>query len=672
MSFVPIKSLCNNLFSNDEKKIKNEVNQTISYCKMLLGEIKKTKSENDVTKLLIEHIYIIYHCFKIMGIVKLTSGLNSQFLNDIDIQIEKYLDDFFNNKDNLALFEKIKNKTKEKEKIEKNDDNKDLIYFCENMIDKFNNNLKNNDLQKEIKKITNVIYENLDKEEKIKVPLKLKKYFDNQEYYLLNRENYYAIQKKIQNPNIRKEIENLYFTKTDKCFGLLEKLSALRYDLANKLNFSTYHEYAKRRDTYNADEIKSLIGDLILKIDERSNKEVKRIQKKLANDKYKKKVEFSDFIYYYEQMSSKAFFTFKECLNILFKYIKKYFNIVFKEVENKESLWNKKIKKYEAFCDNKKLGYLYLDAEYNPEKKVTSPICIHMCHNYIDIDENKYDKKIAVICSYDIIDKCISHSDIITLFKEFGNALQFLLYETKTGNMIFRDDFYLITSKIMEYICWEKEFLVDLCNNNNELIEHILFTRFINFGNSIKLRCVNAYFDHIVHNSQELIKDLKKMGTYGGDVFKSLYKQIYKNVFASQKDNFMIDIEKIHPIVIMQEINGTETSVYENIVVEILSYSVFSVIKSGDKAKYTSIIEKAGTNKFKLLLKKFISKIGDNYNLYLQELIGYNEIDTELNMKIKHNNSTHNSTDGETNYFYDGENIDQENVIVIDRKLELK
>ena len=65
-------------------------------------------------------------------------------------------------------------------------------------------------MDKEIKKITNIITEILEKEEKIKVPLKLKKYFDNQEYCLLNREKYYSIQKKITNPNIRKDIEILY------------------------------------------------------------------------------------------------------------------------------------------------------------------------------------------------------------------------------------------------------------------------------------------------------------------------------------------------------------------------------------------------------------------------------------------------------------------------------
>lgn len=668
--FIPIKSLCDNIFSNDEKIISNEISQTISYCKMLIAEVKKTKSDKDIKKLIIEHMYIIYYCFKMIGVLKLTSGLSNIFVNQIDANIENYIDSFFSEQNNLILFQNIRKNARENK-------NKDELYFCENMIDKFNKNYKNKELEMEIKKITNNISEILEKEEKIKIPLKLKKYFGNQEYCLLNREKYYTIQKKILNPNTRKEIESLYFAKSDRCFGLLEKLAILRYEYANKLDFATFHDYSKRRETYNSEEIKSLIGDLILKIDFRSKKEVKRITKKLSNDKYKKKVDFCDFIYYHEEMGSKCFFTFKDVTYILFKYINKYFSLELKEVENKEKLWNKKIKKYEITFENKKLGYIYFDIEHNMNKKISSPICIHMCHDYIDIDGNKYDKKVAVICNFNTKIKNISHSDVISLFKEFGNAIQFLSYDTKTGNMIYRDDFYLLTSKIMEYICWEKDFLIELCKGNEELVEHILFTRFINFANSIKLRCVNAYFDHIIHNSKDLIVDLKKIGTYGGDVFKTLYKQIFKNVFASQKDILNMEIDKIHPIVVLQEINGTETSVYENIVIEILSYSVFSLIKANKGKKYIEILSKAGSDKFKEQIKKFISKIEDNYNLYLQELIGYNEIDTELNMKIKNENSTYNSTDNDVNYFDDGDededrNSDnKENTIFIDRKLEL-
>ena len=413
------------------------------------------------------------------------------------------------------------------------------------------------------------------------------------------------------------------------------------------------------------------MNDLIIKIDNRSKKESKRILRKLTNDGYKKKVDFHDFIYYYEELCSQCLFSFDETIDILFKIVKKYFFITLIKVDNKEKLWNDNIITYQASNGNNELlGYLHFDMGYNENKKVSSPICIHICHQYKDIDDRKYDTQIAIIGNYDLKDKSISHADIVSLFKEMGNAIQFLLYKTTTGNMSFRDDYYLLTSKIMEHIAWEKSMLIKLCHNDTKLVDHLLFTRYIDLGNSIKLRCVNAFFDHIIHNSEELMISLKKCGSFGGDMFKNLYQDIYKNIFSSQKEIFNIDVKLMHPVVIYQEITGTEASVYENIIVEILSYSIFNLIKNKGGKKFTKILTETGTDDFKGLINKFISKLGDNYSLYLQELIGYDEIDTELNIKIKNDNSANGSTDNSANY-YDDKTADKEDIILIDRKLDI-
>jgi hypothetical protein len=76
-----------------------------------------------------------------------------------------------------------------------------------------------------------------------------------------------------------------------------------------------------------------------------------------------------------------------------------------------------------------------------------------MCHAYSDINGHNYDTKISIIAGYEnYADRCMKHIDVISLFKELGNAIQLLLYKTKTGNVIYNDEFYSLTSKIMEYI----------------------------------------------------------------------------------------------------------------------------------------------------------------------------------------------------------------------------
>jgi hypothetical protein len=674
MSFTPIKTIKNNIFSHDEKKISMEVKQVMGYCKSLLRDVKQEaknfKQIEYIKKLIMEHMYIIYYCFKCVGIVKLTSNLN---IDIYDKEIEDYLENFYNDSDICSIFEILKKKAKEEK-------NNDEIYFYENMIDKFSKNKKNPELLKEIKKIQNEIYNKLENDEQIKIPNKLKKhiYYENNEnndkdVINMNRHVYYDLQRKTEESNIRKEIENLYFSKSEKCLGLLEKLSLLRSDYSNKNGFKTYFNYTKRREKYDSIEIKNLIDDLIIKIDNRAKKETRRIYKKIPNNSNnKKKVDFHDFIYYYELMCSECFFSLKETIEIMIEVVRKFFYIELKRQDSKDFLWDKNIQTYQAFdSENKFLGNIFFDMSFNENKKIMAPICIHICHYYVDLNGEKYNTNVAILGNYHdkTREKCIKHADIISLFREMGNAIQFLLYKTMTGNMNYRDDFYLLTSKIMEYIAWEKSTLIKICHNDKELVEHLLFTRFIDFGNSIKLRCVNAYFDHIIHNSEELIKDLKNYGKCSGEIFKNLYKQIYKNIFSSQKDIYNINIDSIHPIVVLQEINGSETSLYENIIVEILSYSVFNLIKLKEGKKYTKILSRAGSDKFKDSLNKFVKKIGDNYTLYLQELIGYNEIDTELNMQIKNVNSVNNSTD--TGNYFDDRTLDQEDIIIIDRKLEL-
>ena len=208
MSFIPIKSTSINIFSGNEKKITEEVIQTISYCKMLVSEAKKTDSYKYIRQTILEHMYIIYYCFKCVGIVKLTSNLN---INHIDQQIEKYLDDFYSNRDILNMFDMLRKKAIEEK-------NKNEIYFFDNMLDKCFNNQKHPELKKEIKKISNEIFKILENEEIVNIPPKLKKYFPKavpvgnlpkavpvsknesvdlpKTTYLMNRKNYYMLQKK--------------------------------------------------------------------------------------------------------------------------------------------------------------------------------------------------------------------------------------------------------------------------------------------------------------------------------------------------------------------------------------------------------------------------------------------------------------------------------------------
>ena len=641
--FDPIKNINDHVFSHDEKKIMDGVKSTISYCRMLLSEIRskttKTRGNEFIKHLIIDHMYIIYYCFQCVGIMKLVSKI--EILDKIDQNMEMYLSDFFSLKETYTIFLSLKNSSLDED---------ELIFF-NNMISKCLKYQKFPEIQKEIRKLTDDInnkLENLEKEYLDLTP-DMKKYINNHDNILLNRKNYYYLQRKIDDSSIRKRIEEVYLSKSDKCLGSLEKLITLRTEYANKMGHETYFDYvAKDNKQINAEEIFKLINDHVSKISLRARKETKRIQNKFprsaAATDLRRKVETHDLIYYYETFASQHLFSLENSLKVVFGVIKYYFDILFVEIDEKTNLWGGDgIKKFKVYGSHKKfLGYVYMDLIQNSEKNISTPICLHIGHEYTDINNQKYDTKICILGGYDDYSKkTMKHIDVISLFREMGNCIQFLMYTTKTGNMISNDEFYSLTSKIMEHIFWERKTLLELCNDTdqkNDVIDHILFTRYIDYANSTKFRCINSYFDLLIHSSKMLVTKLKEYGQYNGYLLKDLYEQTFQNVMASQKDIFEIDINLIHPIVIFQEVNGMETKVYENIVVEILSYNIFAAIKNNNGKKYIKILSKAHMNNFKNSLDKFINKLGDNYNLYLKEIIGYSEIDTDANIKIKKNN----------------------------------
>jgi hypothetical protein len=136
----------------------------------------------------------------------------------------------------------------------------------------------------------------------------------------------------------------------------------------------------------------------------------------------------------------------------------------------------------------------------------------------------------------------------------------------------------------------------------------------------------------------------------------------------------ILNINGISPSTIIQEINGSDGIIYGNILTEILSYSIYSIIRNNtsDAMKFIkNVIHACETNTYDINIKKFlfsfINKLSKNcYDLYLQDVIGYNEIDTEINKDI---NNTF-ICDTSANHFSgdSSSSSDSENIIHIERK----
>lgn len=629
------------------------------------------QDEQLTIKLLYEYLHVVNTVYKTIGLLILVNGENSEIIQANNM-IELIQEKFFGNK---KIYEKLTKIKKVSEKI----------------IKKFTlkQNPATDEIQLNIKNLENKINSTLLSPNLIPVSKSMKANMIGLPNTInLNRQNYYFLQRNIDNAREREIIEHQYISHSNKTLNDLASLIIERHKLAVLSGSPTYFNFIKKK-TSNENSIKNDIEDLISKIDLKSKKEIDRIYRNLKTDRFDKKVDSNDIVYYCEKFKSRIEFSPNHIVQCLLSLIEKYFGLQFVESQNDQQTWNCDIKKYKVGFGKELLGYCYIDLKKTATKKITSPVCIHLCHQYTNLENKTTPTKIAIIGNYpDLNDKCMTFFDVIYLFREFGCLIQMLSHRSSNGLLFSNEEFDTLLPQVMECILWERSTIDLLCSNETiqDIIDNVLFTRHLQFAHIIKIKCVNALFDHVIHNSQEFIKILKSVKqTESGQLLLSSYKKIYENIMFSQQDILNVNITGINPTVIQQEINGTEALVYCNIYTEILSFNVFQLVKSGNGVKFINDVLRCDQNKIKKQLENFISINKENsYDIYLKELVGYNEIDTEMNNSInkKINNDKNKSVSNKTlkilptiiessaNQYDESEHSDDniENIIRIERK----
>lgn len=610
------------IFNEDYKENPLVVTKkVIEHCTSLEKDINIDK--------LFELLCIIDTFYKSIGLMKILR--KNKNYDECDTELEKYINNLFSNK---KIFKKIKEINKAnptnlvnmiyKNFFEAKDDDLNEIY-C-----------KMNTLKKSIiKKIEEPVYVTIDNKK-----------------VLLNKDTFYSLQKKTKDANLRKEIERTYCEKSNRALNDFAELILLRHEYANELNYDTYFDYTKQKASLES--IKQLIDDLTNKIEERSRKEIDRIHRELSKDCFNKKVDNNDIIHYYEKLKTVHMFKPIDVLRVLIDVSSNYFGILFSPCSYKSKLWSKKVMTCEVSFQGKKLGHVHFDMYSSKDKVGHTPLCVKISNS---------PTRLCLTTGYsDIKDKCMTYADVILLFREFGTVIQMITHD-KNELIVKNDEYDVLMSQIMEYIAWEKKTIDKICNGLDKTVpDHIIFTRYINFAHSIKIRCINSLFDHILHNSTKLIDILEECQSQEdtknamGEIILLYYKSIYSEVMNPQRDILNVEIPGINPTIIYQEINGNEGKIYSSILTEIFSFAVYELIKNGKGVDFIRDVISKESFSLKENLHKFISQLeGDSYDLYLREIIGYSEIDTEINknQKLKYKKSNDIITDTSAHHFYD-------------------
>lgn len=623
--------------------------EIIEYCRSL-----EKKIDNDK---LIKLLCTIDYFYKAIGLMKIILG-NKKY-NECDILIEQYITELFSNKKIYKKIKEIKNvnSTNLIEMIHKN------FYECKNenstKIFTEMNKLKN--------KINSVIEDGVLTESNIAIKNVIPSIPSK---FIMTKELFNILQSNVKDSKVRKTLEVVYNSKTKKILDDFAVLLLWRQKYAKTLGYNSYFDYAKQKGSVQS--IKNLINDLLVKIEHRSRKESERIYRDLKKEGINK-INQSDFSYYFEKFKPTNLFKPVDVLKILFEISESFFGLTFKPANFTLKLWSEKIMTCRVLNIAKEdLGFVHFDLYKTNTKKTTSPLCMKLSGS---------PKRICLISSYsDINTKCMTFSDILLLFREFGCVIQMITHN-KDELIVKNDEFDILMAQVMEYIAWEKPIIEKLCvGMDSTVIDHIIFMRYINFANTIKTKCVNSLFDHIIHNSNDLIDIIKQNTTQGigsGDIIETLYKKIYNDIWSSQSDIINLDITGISPNVIMNEISGNESTLYSNILTEILSFAIFTLIKNGEGKNFIKDVLSQPSHNLRVSLNHFIEKLkADSYYLYLQEVIGYEEIDTEMNLKTKEKLKNTNSilTETSANYFDENQNSnnsdsesDSDNIIVLEK-----
>jgi hypothetical protein len=566
--------------------------------KNILKQYNEFQKKMDIYNLF-DILYSLNHIYSYIGLLRLIG----RDVNAIEGQIEVLYNEIFTNTNILEFLKSIKKQLRD---IEEKNYVKKLIRKISERKDTF-------------KKYRSQIETILNKPMKVKLPDEFKEEIPTlPNEILLSRNYYFALQKTIKNPSLRKTLEGIYYEKVNQCLDTFNSLVIERYNFAKSQKYKSFLHLKRTQIYEKINVINFYIMDLNEKINKRFEIEVNRIRRLLKKDGFNKKVDISDIIYYKDKLESKIYFEPSKVIDTIFNLIYGLFKIKFINYENSNSplIWGNNISIYKMTDEKNEIeGYLYID--FNSKMP---PLCINIMHRYIQKRTNvTLPPQVAILCNFTLGKKCMKFADIIALAREFGTAIRYLTSQSTIGNIIYDNEFNNLVPNILEYTVWDNIQKFDKTLDSSS-IEKIQFTRYIDFAYSIKIRCINALFDHIIHNSDEIITFIKKENN-----MQQIYKNIFKQVISIK--NFNTDISGISPTLLLQEVNGNESLLYENIFCEIITYAIYSEIQSGKN--FLEDVLKNNIDPINNLVHEFLKGHTEHsYFEYLDRVINYMEINT--------------------------------------------
>lgn len=610
----------------------------------------------------------------------------------IDNKMIEYIHEYYMN-------EKFKNKLIELYEhflciFEKTKKNYDYCRFLDKMISRCEVSKNGIELKKIIRMFENKIFNMININPIVKInkrhfkiiPPQFELHADKVIVHL-TQANYYELLDMIDDPNVLCQIENQHMARTNNILGDFSKLIMARQILAEETHHTTFFKYINKGKSDNSETIKDFLNELNDKLDSKIKIDVAKIyQNYLIDNRDIKDVKTSrmsrgSITKYIRAKKNKTQFDPAYVIQIIFGVLKKYFNIVIEKIDEKG--WRNDVVVY-SVCDsinNKRvLGRLFMDIMFDENKHVSDPISIRLSDKMQINSTDRSLAEVALVANYfpykhnkaksdnkhsesKIIDlkPGITYNEVVLLFREFGYIISNMCYESRVGLINYDDEFANYIPSLMECIAWDRETIKSIAKNMDiSIVDHIEMDREIDLCYNIKMKCANAKFDHLIHNSEPLLKIITKALDIKGDANNEIletYKNVFMEVMEPVANVIDINIDKIDPTVIIQEINSSQGVLYSNLLNEIFAYATYWIIKNKDIIKeFRKTVLDNGVDNYRELIRLFLKNSETNcFSLYVTNVIKTNDTDDYVTE--------------DTNYFEEEfeESNDKEDIIQFNR-----
>ncbi|SHF81758.1 thimet oligopeptidase [Flavobacterium fluvii] len=451
----------------------------------------------------------------------------------------------------------------------------------------------------------------------------------------------------VNGPNAIKISDDAENANTRKVFGLhynnraypqniavLDSLLYYRNVYAKKLGFSSYAAYSLvDKMAAKPENVWAFEKDLIQKLTPLVTDEIKTLKafKKEVSPTEPATFESWDFAYYSKKLLNakyqlnkdevKEYFEMNNTLAGMFKVYESLLGIQIKPATNMP-VWDSKVKTYEIWSEGKKMGSFYLDL-FPRANKYTHFACFPM---------SQYSKKgnveilpqASLICNFPEgtanEPSLLPHSDVITMFHEFGHLVHWLLGHSAIASQhsfAVKGDFTEAPSQFLENWCWEYDALKLFAKHYKtgqvlpkELFDKMKKTQLVNIG-SFYIRQI--YLGLTDFTYEDKYEETKRKGVL----------QVYKELALLNQMPFD---DNDHKICSFGHLNGYGANYYGYLWSKVYAQDMFSVFKkkgvmdTATGIRYRKeILEKGSTTPEIEMVEKFLGR-KPNSDAFLESL----------------------------------------------------